>query len=222
MDLWPGPPGGTVRSAPMVALRLSRWTVLVVVAVALTALPGATVGAQPCTADLSNLQQALGPAVIGTPVGCEREDADGNMLQLTTTGLAIYQMDGTTLFAAGDQHWALGDHGVETWTANWHNGLFPPATTPAQTGDANQPSMTTAKVQTMTVLHVDEGSTNALVLDDASGTTHAAQLLSACPSLPAAVGDHVFVRSDGLTTDLVLLSPHQTCAVASLRAADTD
>jgi len=43
-----------------------------------------------------------------------------------------------------------------------------------------------------------------------------------CPSVVAAVGDHIFMRSGGAQTDLVLLQQHVTCAVADVHAAEAN
>jgi hypothetical protein len=245
----------------MVKNWLSRWVVLSVVVAALGSVSASDLafGAQPCSAGVADLQAVIGATVVGAPVGCVRQDAAGDLLQVTTTGLAVYQEDGTTLFASGDQHWALTDQGLQTWTANWHNGLLPPAAAPTAAETARAPEkVKPAVVHAMTLVREDDASGSAVLRDDgsagnavaqpadasgssavvqppdasgvsaltqvsdASGSMLVAQLASDCPGLPTAVGDHVFVRSDGLSTDLVLVSHHQTCAVASLRAADND
>src|SRR5262249_27239034 len=159
-----------------------------------------------------------GPSVIGVAVGCARVDAEGNTLQPTTTGLAIYRGDGTAVFASGDQHWAVTDQGLQTWTANWHNGLYPPTAVSAGTGNTAIRESALASIRPMTLLQVGDGSNAAVLQDDASGSSQTVELANSCPGLPGALGDHVFVRTDGLVTNLVLVGQHQTCAVASLGA----
>jgi hypothetical protein len=204
----------------MVAFRLSRWIGLTSFVILIAVLPGGVVGAQQCSATLADLRQVIEPSVIGVAVGCARVDADGNTLQPTTTGLAIYRGDGTAVFASGDQHWALTDQGLQTWTANWHNGLYPPTAVSAETGDAALHESAAARIRPMTLLQAGDGSNAAVLRDDASGSSQTVQLASSCPALSSATGDHVFVRSDGLVTDLVLVGQHQTCAVASPGATD--
>ena len=148
----------------MVKNRLSRWVVLSVVVAALGSVSASDLafGAQPCTAALADLQEVIGARVIGAPVGCVRQDAAGDLLQVTTTGLAVYQKDGTTLFASGDQHWALSDQGLQTWTANWHNGLLPPVAVPTGAEPASAPAQgVSAVVHAMTLVRVDEASGSA-------------------------------------------------------------
>ena len=181
---------------------------------------GACVTAQPST----QLASAVG-AAYGLPVGCPHVDADGSTLQITTTGLAMYRQDGLSVFASGDQHWALSDQGLETWSANWHNGLLPP-TTPVGSAEPDQSESLQsglASVQPMTLLGVDPHLGTAMITEDATGRTFTVQAAAnACPDLATAVGDHVFLRSDGTAQDLVLVRQRETCAVAILGAAEND
>jgi hypothetical protein len=193
----------------------------------LAVLPVSEVALADCgfAPELSNLQQALG-GVMGAPVDCPRTDAAGDTLQRTTTGLALYRVDGTSIFTAGEQHWALTDSGLHTWMASWHSGLYPPDAsagdqTHAQLADP-RPDQPLASVEPMTVVRLDPDLAAAVVVEDASGSTFAVQTVSDCPDLPAAVGDHVFLRSDESGSDLILVRQQQTCAVAMVLAAGDD
>jgi len=196
----------------------------VFVAAALGAsLADVALGAQACAVVLLNteLASAVGPA-YGTPVGCPRLDADGTTLQVTTTGVAMYRGDGLSAFASGDQHWALTDQGLQLWTGNWHNGLLPPAMPNTTDALAEEALTRVASVEPMTLLSVDPNLDTAVIQQDASGSTLTVQMASGCPDLAAAVGDHVFLRSDGPAQNLVLVRQHETCAVATLAATEND
>src|SRR3954470_20157295 len=62
--------------------------------------------------DFVALQQQIG-AIMGTPSSCPRVDANGDTIQVTSTGLAIHRSDGMSIFASGDDHWALTGDGLE-------------------------------------------------------------------------------------------------------------
>ena len=55
---------------------------------------------------------------MGRPLECEHPDiATGDVLQKTTTGLAVYRWcTNTPTFAAGPEHWALTPDGPVRWT----------------------------------------------------------------------------------------------------------
>jgi hypothetical protein len=204
----------------MVEKRLSRaWAVLTLAAT--LALP-ATSEAQACAPVAPQLASMLG-STFGTPTTCARLDASGNSLQTTTTGLLIVRPDGTAIFASGDQHWALTDDGLESWIGNWHTGLYPPVS-PASDIQTNTTVSAVAQVQPMTLLGFDRNQATALMRDDQNGSPLLVQIAGGCPDLPTTVGDHVFLRlrSDGTVWDLVLVRQHETCAVATLRAAEND
>lgn len=59
-------------------------------------------------------------SVMGEPLECEHPDsANGDTLQQTTTGLAIYrQTSNTPEFTDGWDHWALTSDGVSAWSGN--------------------------------------------------------------------------------------------------------
>jgi hypothetical protein len=74
-------------------------------------------GVQPAFAlGFADLKQALGDT-MGQPVECEHQNPDnGDSLQKTTTGLAVYEKrTGTLQFTDGWHHWALGPQGVRQW-----------------------------------------------------------------------------------------------------------
>jgi len=161
---------------------------------------------------------------MGTPSSCPRVDANGDTIQVTSTGLAIHRPDGMSIFASGDDHWALTGDGLEQWTGNWHNGLLPPVTpepdaTPSQTPP---PPEAQASLQPMRLVQVLQDGTNTVVVEDPSGSMFTVETASSCPDVDAAVGDHVFVRSGGSQTDLILLQQHETCAVATMHTAPSD
>jgi hypothetical protein len=67
----------------------------------------------------ADLKYALG-YIMGDPVECEHANsANGDTLQQTTTGLAIYrQATNTPEFTDGWNHWALTDQGVVAWSGS--------------------------------------------------------------------------------------------------------
>jgi hypothetical protein len=172
--------------------------------------------------DFAALQEQIG-AVMGAPISCPRVDGDGNTLQVSTTGLAVRRGDGMLVFASGDEHWALSAAGLQQWTGNWHNGLYPPVTPEPVVADAEvtptqQPEP--ARVEAMTLVQVAPDGPNAVVVEDPSGSMFTVETADGCPDVDAAVGDHVFLRSGGPQTDLILMEQHETCAVAAMRPAD--
>jgi len=204
-----------------------RLTFLVVCVTLLLAPADALAQPEPaCTqfaADFTPLLQQIG-AVMGSAAACPRIDASGDLIQVTTTGLAVHRPDGMSVFASGDEHWALTSSGLEEWSANWHNGLYPPAT-PQPKVDANvgptQPP-THASVQPMLLVRVLQDGSNTIVVEDSSGSMFTVETAEGCPDVDAAVGDHVFVRSGGSSTDLILMQQHETCAVAGMSTAQAD
>src|SRR5215469_5698617 len=68
---------------------------------------------------IADLKVALG-AVMGDPVECEHPNsANGDTLQQTTTGLAIYrQATNTPEFTDGWNHWALSSQGLIAWSGS--------------------------------------------------------------------------------------------------------
>jgi hypothetical protein len=170
--------------------------------------------------DFAPLEQQIG-ALMGDPSGCPRVDGDGNTIQTSNTGLALRRPDGMLVFASGDQHWALTDAGLQEWTGNWHNGLYPPVTPQPETDSDDTPTrpIDNARVQPMTLIQVLQDGSNAVVVEDSSGSLFTVETAGGCPDVDAAVGDHVFVRSDGSQTDLILMQQRETCAVAAMHTA---
>lgn len=68
---------------------------------------------------IGDLHSVLG-AIMGDPVECEHPNsANGDTLQQTTTGLAVYRQDSNTPeFTDGWNHWALTDQGVVAWAGS--------------------------------------------------------------------------------------------------------
>jgi hypothetical protein len=160
---------------------------------------------------------------MGAPSGCPRTDGKGDVVQLTTTGVAIHRPDGMLVFAAGDDHWALTSSGLQQWTGSWHNSLFPIATPQPDTGDSagfiDQPAAT-ASVQPVMLVQVLQDGSNTAVVEDRSGSMFLLEAAEGCPDMDAAVGDHVFVRSGESQTDLILMQQHETCAVAVMHTVE--
>jgi len=66
--------------------------------------------------EFASLSQAIGDT-IGQPLECGHADpATGDVLQPTSTGLAIYRAGShVAIFTDGYRHWALGRQGLVTW-----------------------------------------------------------------------------------------------------------
>lgn len=103
---------------------LARWLVALAL-LALSPAPALADAAPFCDAGQSpafsfgfaDLQSALG-ATMGDPTECEHPNSvNGDSLQQTTTGLAIYrQSTNTPEFTDGWNHWALTVRGVIAWS----------------------------------------------------------------------------------------------------------
>jgi hypothetical protein len=80
------------------------------------------------------LKQRLG-ATMGDPLECEHVNAaNGDTLQQTTTGLAVYRpSSGELQFTDGWRHWALGSSGIVAWA-----GTDQPPAAPSPTPLASQ------------------------------------------------------------------------------------
>jgi hypothetical protein len=86
---------------------------------------GAVPGAAPLCAttqratfapEFASLSQAIGNA-IGQPLECAHVDpATGDVLQATSTGLAVYRAGShVAIFTDGYRHWALDTQGLVAW-----------------------------------------------------------------------------------------------------------
>jgi len=75
--------------------------------------------------EFASLSRAIGDN-IGQPLECAHADpATGDVLQPTSTGLAIYRaVSHVAIFTDGYRHWALGRHGLVTWEGD---AVDPPA-----------------------------------------------------------------------------------------------
>jgi hypothetical protein len=181
----------------------------------------ATSAAPQLAPSLANLRQALGE-LMGSPVSCPKVNSNGEVVQLTTTGLAASRADGTAVFASGERHWALTGASLETWTGNWHNGLYPtPASssTPDQSVVAPQPL---ALIEPMRVVQVAADGSDTLVLQNPAGAMFSVETVGGCPGVVSTVGDDVFVRSSGPRRDVILLPQNETCAVAEMNTTASD
>ncbi len=67
----------------------------------------------------SALAEQIG-AAMGTPIECEHGDNfSENILQATTTGVAVYDWcTNTPEFNSGQNHWILAPNGLEHWTGS--------------------------------------------------------------------------------------------------------
>lgn len=214
------------------AMRQSLTIVAIVALGVLPTAPSRAVGAPACpaladaqvTPNLADLRQTLG-GVMGSPVSCPVVDAEGHVIQVTTTGLALVDPGSVALFASGENHWALTAQGLETWTGSWHNGLYPavPAVPQQDETDATADSAAqVGSVEAMTVVRAPQTASNSLVVQDLHGSMITLETASGCADLVAAPGDHVFIRSSGPWTDLIVLQQHATCPVAEMRTAAGD
>jgi hypothetical protein len=74
----------------------------------------------------------------------------------------------------------------------------------------------------VTLVQVRQDVSNTLVVEDPQGSMLTVETAGGCPNVVAAVGDHIFMRSGGAQTDLILLQQHETCAVADVHAAEAN
>jgi glucose/arabinose dehydrogenase len=87
------------------------------------------------------LKSQLG-ATMGEPTECEHPDEQGNSVQTTTTGRALYVTRiNTPTFIRGSTHWAWTSRGLVTWTGD---AIEPPVNAqPAQPSPAGPPASPT-------------------------------------------------------------------------------
>lgn len=106
--------------------------------------PRATPSAPWCLPDQSpsyafgfaDLAHSLGD-VMGQPLECEHgAPSQGDDLQATTTGLAVYQWcTNTSTFTRGSEHWTL----LATGMVHWTDGEPPPVVPVVRTPDLREP-----------------------------------------------------------------------------------
>jgi hypothetical protein len=170
---------------------------------------------------LADLHQALWD-VMGSPSECPLVDADGDTVQATTTGVAVYHPGSVSIFVSGEHHWALTPRGLETWDGSWHNGLYPPVMPPPEQDQPEPLQPAAASIEAVTLVQVRQDVSNTLLVEDPEGSMLTVEIAGGCPHVVAAVGDRIFMRSGGAQRDLILLQQHETCAVADVRAAETN
>jgi hypothetical protein len=173
---------------------------------------------------LVRLQSLVGEP-MGAPRSCSFQDADGDTLQQTTTGLALYRPStDLALFSNGQQFWTLTGGELQQWTGNWHEGFGPPppAGAPAPTRVALPPAppQPLAWIQAADLLEVRDGQPQRVRIAY-RGTAYVLETDLGCPDAAQAVGQAVYVRSAGLLgspgSALILLDPHQECGVLAIR-----
>ena len=181
-------------------------------------------GATPqLAASFAILYATLGD-VMGSPATCALVDSEGDTIQATTTGLAIYRQSGLALFASGDRHWALSSSGLESWTANWHNGFDPPVKSPAETGPniwSVPADEQLASVRPVTLVAVESIRAQQLTVVDDTGARYSMEADSGCPRAVEALGQYVYVLSNlvtGADSALIFLEQHQTCMLGGVRS----
>lgn len=185
--------------------------------------PGCLPGTPPqWAASFADLRNSLGDA-IGSPVGCAQTDDEGNTIQATTTGLAIYRPSGMALFASGDEHWALTPDGLETWTGNWHNGLEPPVSPSPRTADADGTATPLASVQAFTVVGVARQDPPAAVVEGDTGRRYTLETAAECGDVLDQVGGRVYLRwlgpAPGPGSTLIRVDRRESCALTALQPA---
>ena len=209
-----------------------RVAVMATLTLALLLLPGsasATAGSAceqsdypPFGLAFVRLRAELGE-VMGVPTTCVQPAANGDLLQRTSTGLAIYRTQtGAVLFASDEQHWALVGDALIRWTGNWHNGFDPPAPVPATAArmDLRLPQAGDAlwSILVATLVGVQPDAPQTLLLET-DGTTYQVQTGDGCPDAPQAVDGPVFVRTperlDSPGAELVLLADQESCAIVT-------
>jgi len=207
------------RQSGLIALVMAALGVLPVAGDPLGSLGCADAVTPQLAPSLTDLHHALGD-VMGSPTECALVDADGNTVQATSTGVAVYRTTGMSLFVSGEHHWALSVRGLETWDGSWHNGMYPAVMSPPDQDQPQPAQPAPASVEAVTLVQVRQDVTNTIVVEDAHGSMLTVETVGGCPDMVAALGDHIFMRSGGTQTDLVLLKQHEICAVATVRTAE--
>jgi hypothetical protein len=185
--------------------------------------PGCAADPSPTwAASFTDLRAQVGE-VMGAPVTCAMVDAEGDTVQVTTTGIAISHPSGMAVFASGDDHWALTAQGLETWTANWHNGFDPPVNpTPAPLDSADDADPI-ASVQAFTVMGASAQDPSATLVEGDAGRQYVLRTTADCDVGPEAQGGRVYVRwvgpRAGAGATLIDIERHAACPITALDPA---
>ena len=187
--------------------------------------PPCAPGAAELGSEFAPLRAALGE-VMGVPTTCPQPLGNGDLVQATSTGLAIYRARaGRVLFSSAEQHWALTGGDLVSWTGNWHNGLDPPAPQPVAQDAVDlrlpRPSEALPTILVVTLVGVGQDDPRTLALE-ADGALYQVRAGEGCPDAPQAVGRPVFVRSPrplgSPDADLVLLEQGESCPILALQS----
>ena len=173
-------------------------------------------------ASFTDLREHLGE-VMGSPVACATVDAEGDTIQMTTTGIAIYHPSGMAVFASGDEHWALTADGLQTWTGNWHNGFDPPVSPAPAPIDADGSAAPIASVQAFTVVGTTAQDPAATLVREDAGGQYLLRTAAGCDAGLDRAGGLVYVRwvgsVAGAGSTLIDLERHESCAITALEPA---
>jgi hypothetical protein len=185
--------------------------------------PGCPSEATPTwAASFANLREHLGE-VMGSPVACASTDAEGDTIQLTTTGIAISHPSGMAVFASGDEHWALTADGLERWTGNWHNGFDPPISPAPTPMSADTSTAPIASVQAFTVVGNTEQDPAATLVEGDAGRQYVLRTAADCDAGLDQAGERIYVRwvgrLDGPDSTLIDIDRHESCAITALEPA---
>jgi hypothetical protein len=157
---------------------------------------------------IADLKYALG-YIMGDPVECEHPNsANGDTLQQTTTGLAVYvQATNTPEFTDGWNHWALTDQGLTAW----NDAQQPSAQAPPPAAPAPAPAATGNQC-----IDLGGGLCFNAVADLADTVRLLAKTTTAPPLLRAAAKSGYAVRYGNLPTDVLgLFRPNRQEIVVS-------
>ena len=177
-------------------------------------------------AEFTRLQAELGD-IMGVPTACEQLESNGDQVQTTSTGVAIYRAQTrAAVFVRGEQHWSLTDHELVSWTGSWHAGVDPPTGVPTA-GTPVDLSLTTpdaavASILVVNLLSMGQDDPPALLLES-DGTQYLVRTAEGCPHVSLEVGRPVYVRSPGPLgspgAELVLLAEREACAIVTMQLA---
>jgi hypothetical protein len=136
---------------------------------------------------------------MGDPTECEHAVPNsGDVLQRTTTGLALYRRDtNTPMFTNGREHWALTPDGVEHWSG-WHGSAAPAGVAAPRIVDEALASLPAAEtytpVEAVTIVDV-VGDANRLLVVRRDETVYLIETDGGCAGQPASAGGVAFVVS---------------------------